>query len=80
MNMGMTMTKRTRAIKATELEARLSRGPVFSLHASLEGVTAYLPPASRALIEAEMSRQYRGWIDSWVRQDVLDLVPELRSK
>jgi hypothetical protein len=46
------IVKRTRAIKATELEARLSRGPVFSLHASLEGVTAYLPPASRALIDA----------------------------
>jgi hypothetical protein len=72
--------KRTRRTKARELIERLNRGPAFSLHASFGGLTAaYIPPKARSLIEAEMSRQYRGWIESWVQDDVLDLVPELRK-
>jgi len=74
-----TFRKRTRMVKATELLDRLNRGPQFSLSPVTSDYGIALPPSTRALVEQDVLNQYRSWIDSWVRQDVLDLIPELRG-
>lgn len=58
---------RTRKKIAAELWARLQRGPQFG--GALEELTG-----------AEAEARCRGWLDSWIVDDVARLVPELRDK
>lgn len=51
---------------AAELWMRLKRGPQFSL--------------DETLTPAEVRARYRGWINSWILDDLARLVPELRGK
>lgn len=58
---------KTRKQLATELWARLKRGPEFGINEA-------------PIAPAEISNRYRGWVESWVLCEVARLVPELKDK
>ena len=62
----MPRTK-TRKVVAEKLLERLTRGPAFSSY-----------PTCPAFTPEEAARQYRIWATSWVLEDLILLVPELR--
>ena len=55
----------TRKQKATELLARLERGPMFSEF-------EYTPERAK--------EAYQRWAQSWILEEVKELIPELRRK
>lgn len=57
----------TRKEKAAELLGRIKCGPSFS------GLREPFTPE-------EASRQYRMWSESWIVEQLLELVPELKQK
>lgn len=60
----------TRRERAARLLALVTNGPSFSNPADFGG---------EPLDKAEASRQYRLWSDSWVLEELVDLVPELQT-
>lgn len=60
-----------RAQKAANLLKLLSRGPIFS---------AAPNPGSKTVTLVDASSQYRNWATSWVIDDLVSLIPELRRK
>ena len=63
------MRTKTRKEIAAGLWARLQRGPTFGPLWAREELSA-----------AEIERRVRGWLNSWIVDDVARLVPELRDK
>jgi hypothetical protein len=63
----MPKVENTRAQRAMELLQRLERGPSFTEYS--EGFTA-----------PEASRQYQGWAEAWIIEELKALVPELRKR
>lgn len=59
----------TRRQRAQALLDRILRGPSFS--GPLRSGEVYGPE--------EYSRQYRLWMNSWIKNQLIDLVPELRA-
>lgn len=59
----------TRYDRAVALLDRLQRGPSFSV----------IVPEDDAMTAVEAMRRVRGWLDSWVIDDVCALIPELRE-
>jgi len=62
----MTRTK-TRKVVAEKLLERLTSGPAFSDYPTLPAFTP-----------EEAARQYKIWAESWILEDLILLVPELR--
>jgi hypothetical protein len=60
----MTGTKKQ---KAEELLTRIQRGPSFDEI----GLSKFTP--------CEAERQYRLWMKSWIRDDLINLIPELKE-
>jgi hypothetical protein len=65
---------RTRAIRAAELLKRLETGPAFS---SLEWTHDFSQPPKKP--EQIATESYRRWADSWILDELRELVPELRK-
>jgi hypothetical protein len=59
----------TRQDRANQLLRRLQKGPSFG----------WTDPANKSLTREEANSQARAWIETWVLDDVLTLVPELRK-
>lgn len=66
----MPKTEGTREQRAEELLKRIERGPSFS-----DPTMFGSPP----LTPDEASRQYRGWAQSWIVNELVLLIPELRA-
>jgi hypothetical protein len=64
----MPRVTNTRKHVAARLRARLERGPEYIDH-----------PARPAFTPEEAKRQYRIWAESWILDDLEQLVPELRK-
>lgn len=58
----------TRKLRADELLKRLKNGPSFYVHPSLDIIFNV----------DEATRQYRLWATSWILDELIDLVPELK--
>lgn len=58
----------TRKQRASELLARLERGPHFD---SNPDGTSYTP--------GNAQEQYQLWVNSWIIGELIDLIPELRQ-
>jgi hypothetical protein len=58
----------TRKVRAAKLLERIVRGPSFN------------PTIGEPLTTEEAQRLYSVWMQSWILQDLKDLVPELREE
>jgi len=59
----------TRKQRANELLARIKRGPFFSSTPGLDG--PYSPKLA--------AEGYKLWMESWIKNELIQLVPELRK-
>jgi hypothetical protein len=57
----------TRKLRAAKLLERIERGPSFN------------PTTGEPLSAEEAQRLYRIWMQSWILEDLIDLIPELRQ-
>lgn len=60
----------TRMQKATQLFARIEHGPSIDL-VGVDGIP---------ITSLEYRRRYHAWFESWIREDLIRLVPELRTR
>jgi hypothetical protein len=63
----MTKVTDTRKQRAAKLLERIDRGPSFN------------PTTGESLTTEEAQRLYRVWMQSWILEDLIDLIPELRQ-
>jgi hypothetical protein len=56
----------TRKLRAAKLLERIERGPSFN------------PTTGEPLTTEEAQRLYRVWMQSWILEDLKDLIPELK--
>ena len=64
--------RKTRQERAAKLFLRLSRGPQLS-SIDFQGSDASKPPHEVAM------NAYRVWARSWILEEAIDLIPELRA-
>lgn len=69
----MPKVNNTRAQRAARLLEMIEQGPASLGDVPNDAITG------EPLTAAEMRRRYRIWFESWVRPEMLDLVPELRK-
>jgi hypothetical protein len=69
------MTKRERAIG---LHARLKRGPYISFNGPFGPVAQGSPLGKEC--EAYLAERYAIWFDTWISDELKDLIPSLREE
>ena len=57
----------TRKLRTAKLLERIERGPSFN------------PTTGEPLTTEEAQAQYNRWMNSWILEDLKDLIPELRQ-
>ncbi len=70
--------KPTKLARAIDLQRRVARGPLISVSGLM--IEGQISRENAVKLHAYLTGQFRIWAESWVNDDLIDLVPELRQK